>query len=118
MIIFYSDNVYLVPTITRNCKNLFYHVSNTTVAVWWSHQYVRHWLHLCITDALSSTSFEISDSFLFPLGGKYSKTKCISVSLSVPFFGVPFKGVPGFTNSLNKVPFDLTTMPGHIILHL
>ena len=30
MIIFYSANVYLVSTITRNCKNLFYYVSNTT----------------------------------------------------------------------------------------
>ncbi len=29
-------------------------------AVWWSHQYGRHWLHLCIADALSSPSFQIS----------------------------------------------------------
>ena len=61
LIIFYSANVYLVPTITRNSENLFYYVSNTTVDLWWSHQYGRHWLHLCIADALSSPSFQISD---------------------------------------------------------
>ena len=60
MIIFCSVNVYLVPTITRNCKNLFYYISNTTVDLWWSHQYCRHWLHLCLADALSSPSFQIS----------------------------------------------------------
>ncbi len=60
MIIYYLANVFLVPTITRNCKNLFYYDSNTTVDLWWSHQYGRHWLHLCIADALSSPSFKIS----------------------------------------------------------
>ena len=45
--------------MTRNCKNLFYYVSNTTVDLWWSHQYGSHWLHLCIADALSSPSFQI-----------------------------------------------------------
>ena len=28
--------------------------------MWWSYQYGRHWLHLCIADALSSPSFQIS----------------------------------------------------------
>ncbi len=65
LIIFYLANVYLVPTITRNCKNLFCYVSNTTVDLWWSHQYGRHWLHLCIADALSSPSF----GTLGPLAG-------------------------------------------------
>ena len=28
--------------------------------IWWSYQYGRNWLHLCIADALSSPSFQIS----------------------------------------------------------
>ncbi len=61
MIIVQSANVSLMPTITRNHKNLIYYVSNTTVDLWWSHQYGCHWLHLFIVDALSSSSFEISE---------------------------------------------------------
>jgi hypothetical protein len=30
--------------------------TRTTGDLWWSHQYGRHWLHLCIADVLSSPS--------------------------------------------------------------
>ena len=56
-----------VPTITRNYKNLFefHYVSNAIVDLRWSHQYGCHWLHLCIADALSSPSFQISGNHNF-----------------------------------------------------
>ena len=61
-------------TITRNCKNVFYYVSNTAVGLWWSHQYGRHWLHLFIADALSSPSFQISGLYM---------CACLSVNMVI-----------------------------------
>ncbi len=58
---FYSANVYLVRTITRNSMNLFYNVRNTPIRflvvkpIWPPRS-----LYLCIADALSSPSFQIS----------------------------------------------------------
>ena len=89
MIIFYSANVYLVPPITRDCKNLFYHVSNITVHLWWSHQYGSHSLHLCIAAALPrvilsrftvfscfDAMIEHSNSFLYTWNIKTWKLDC------------------------------------------
>ena len=80
LIIFYSADVYLVATITRNCKNLIY-VSETTVDLWWSRQYGRHWLHVCVADALSSPNFQISEGDL----GHLQHFKCHLQNLARTF---------------------------------
>ena len=42
------------------CQRRCHYVNNTPVDLWWSLRYGRHWLHSCMAEDLSSSSFQIS----------------------------------------------------------